>query len=554
MTTITLGRRPTLGEVVDYYTREPFLRYLLDTVQRRRVVLIISKRKHWEPNWASDEVIGQDIVSLRRFILRKVKWYLPGINGDERPDFYPAFHQSVWRGRGDDEALGPTQHMDCIFEADLPTWHDAFQDVSAITSLFERYGVPYQHKFSGHRSLHIVIPGEVLPQGYRGKATRKLAGKLLQWGGSQAHHLPKITRMPYSLNEDTGLACLPIERGELPSFRPWQANLHLVDVPGTCWDVEIDENDQERMAKLVSDLETERAEQPGDLPKPERSTFIIETPQSILARYRDRLNGLKGSGTVGRAWAQLAGSAAVAVPTLIEGLSQDDPDTRWLSAEAYVFHGTGITPEAFGALLAQDEEYTQASATDALLRFEDTIRPWVAEAIGSLGAYSSVGAHAAYLLTQSPRLRQGVFATLMGSAGRTDEARITVGMLDRGRKRRLGSGDATCRAGEGKSRALAAGTRRPSTETEGLGDHGHTRRMEQGGRSRESSKARSLGPRHHRSPVDRHEQPEPAIPSCDRGCACSPRRSTCYRSTDPCTKRRLHQSQTEGHHGPGAHR
>ena len=31
-------------------------------------------------------------------------------------------------------------------------------------------------------------------------------------------------------NEDTGLVCLPIARGALAAFRPWQANLHLAEV------------------------------------------------------------------------------------------------------------------------------------------------------------------------------------------------------------------------------------------------------------------------------------------------------------------------------------
>ncbi len=231
MNTITLGRRPTLGEVIEYYTQDSFLRYLLDTVRRRRVVLIISERKHWEPNWEKDEVVGDDVAALRQFIERKIEAHLPEVGADKRPEFYPAFHQSVRKGPGGEGPHARDQHMDCVFEADLPTWRDSFQDVSAVISLFERYGVPYQHKFSGHRSLHIVIPGEIVPSGYRGKSTRKLAGALLGWSNSQAHHLPRITRMPYSLNEDSGLACLPIERGELSAFRPWQANLHLVDVP-----------------------------------------------------------------------------------------------------------------------------------------------------------------------------------------------------------------------------------------------------------------------------------------------------------------------------------
>ena len=63
--TITLGRRPTLGEVLDYYTQESFLRFLLATTRYRRVVLVISERKHWEPRWPRDEVRVETLTELR---------------------------------------------------------------------------------------------------------------------------------------------------------------------------------------------------------------------------------------------------------------------------------------------------------------------------------------------------------------------------------------------------------------------------------------------------------------------------------------------------------
>ncbi len=111
---------------------------------------------------------------------------------------------------------------------------------------------------------------------------------------------------------------------------------------------------------------------------------------------------------------------------LLEGLSQDDPDATWLSAEAYVFHGTGISPEVFDSLLAQHEEYTRASAIDALLRFEAAILPMVASAIENLSSHASIGSGATYLLAQSPSLRQAVFDTLIANAESAHEARLVV--------------------------------------------------------------------------------------------------------------------------------
>ncbi|MBN1248532.1 MAG: HEAT repeat domain-containing protein [Anaerolineae bacterium] len=423
MHTVTLGRRPTFGEVVDYYTQEQFLRYLLDTIRTRRVVLVIAGRKHWEPNWETDEVRGEDTGDLRRWIQGKVQRHLAQVSAEDRPEYYPAFHQSVWRGRADQQV------MDCIFEADLPLWRDAFQDVGTIVALLEQYGVPYQHKFSGHRSLHIAIPGEAMPPGYRGTGARKLARQLLQWSHSQAHTLPRITRMPYSLNEDTGLVCLPIEPGGLSAFRPWQANLHLVDISEQPRSPEVDESHQDRLAHLLGDLGDEARDTARRGSVTGRSTFVIADPARVLARYRDRLRRLHSDGVVGCAWARLAGDLPVTTSELMDGLSQDDPDAVWLWAEAYVFHGTDITPQVFEALLSQEEEYAQASATDILLKSETVIVPLVMEAIRELTVYTAVGARAAYLLTQSPWLRQAVFDAIAASADNARDARITVACM-----------------------------------------------------------------------------------------------------------------------------
>ena len=156
--TVTLGRKPTLGEVISYYTRDDFIRYLLDTRLERRVVLVISPKMHWEPNWPRDEVRAENAEQFRGFLYDKIAEQLPEVALDERPPFYPSFHQAVWtRSAGE-------QRPDSVFEADLPTWRDAFGDLRPVVEQLDRHGVYYQHKFSGHRSLHVVIPAEVLPR------------------------------------------------------------------------------------------------------------------------------------------------------------------------------------------------------------------------------------------------------------------------------------------------------------------------------------------------------------------------------------------------------
>ncbi|MGC9349040.1 MAG: hypothetical protein ACP5JG_12925 [Anaerolineae bacterium] len=347
-TKITPGRRPTMGEVLDYYTQENFLRFLLATTRHRRVVLVISSKKHWEPRWSRDEVQAGTVDELRDWILSKIESALPGVATDARPDYYPAFHQSVWKGDAADTQSGTPRdiYMDCVFEADLPTWRDAFHDVNAVIELFERYDVHYQHKFSGHRSLHFVIPGDILPRGFRGQASGKLAGMLLRWSGSHAHHLPKITRMPYSLNEDTGLVCLPIDRGGLPAFRPWQANLHLVDVPAASWDIWGTGTGRRNLAALVTALESQGEQDPfAEIESPERTPAVAQS-NTILATYHDRIARIAAAGVdgpLGTALRLLHSDEPMPESTLLESLTSEDPDARWLAAEAYLLHGRSIS-------------------------------------------------------------------------------------------------------------------------------------------------------------------------------------------------------------------
>jgi hypothetical protein len=197
---ITPGRNPTLGEVLAYYTREDFLNFLLTLRQSYRVAIVIPEKKHWEIWWEHDEVKADTINDLRVFVEQRITQALPDVALDDHPPFYPAFHQTVRKAIARTDAQGNTTFVhipDCIIEADLPTWHESFRDVGSILALLDEHKVRYRHKFSGHRSLHLIIPVEILPAGYRGNGAKRLAIHLKAWGGLQAHVLTAITRMPY---------------------------------------------------------------------------------------------------------------------------------------------------------------------------------------------------------------------------------------------------------------------------------------------------------------------------------------------------------------------
>ena len=128
MKPVTLGRKPTLGEVIDYYSRDDFLQILACTCRTRPVVLVISEGAHWEPDWSRCEVPAASADDLGLYVRRQIADQLPGIGPGDCPDYYPSFHQSVWRREGG-EAASSQSLRDCVFEADPLTWRDAFQDV-----------------------------------------------------------------------------------------------------------------------------------------------------------------------------------------------------------------------------------------------------------------------------------------------------------------------------------------------------------------------------------------------------------------------------------------
>ena len=420
----TLGRRPTLGEVLDYYTRDDFLRFLLDTCRTRRVVMAVPTQLHWEPNWDEHEIKVGDVEHLGSYILNNIHEHLPETRPDDRLSYYPSFHQSIgkWLDQAEQaiheaDESSKSWKQDCIFETDLPTWRESFRDVYAIIDRMDHYGVRYQHKFSGHRSLHIHIPAEVLPKGSRGKGSQELVNRLGGWSGTQAHRLNKITRMPYSLNEDTGLVCLPIERGALPHFRPWQANVHLVEIRDI-WREDITEDAQAKMQAFLDALST-----------PPASAFFFPDREKIASQTRGRLGGLQGTSAMESAWRLLVGDREISEQRLMEGLECSDLDAKWLAVEAFLLNGTSLSEKAFFKLLEEEDEYVRPAAVDVLLRFEEDVFPHLVEMIRDPDRYSAMGTRGLYLLTQSDSLRKKVLDAVVERTDQSYDALIAAACL-----------------------------------------------------------------------------------------------------------------------------
>jgi hypothetical protein len=177
------------------------------------------------------------------------------------PRKYPAFHGSVskftYHGffKRDRQFIG----TDMVFDIDgKGDYRETFRDGARIVDFLDQHDVPYRMKFSGNTSPHIIIPCEAFPQPFPKNQFERLF-KLIEeksgaqhiddsFGGSSGHFL----RLPYSLNERTGLVSMPITRDEFDTFEPGFAEWQNVEVNEDWY--QLPENLQERMERFLVDM------------------------------------------------------------------------------------------------------------------------------------------------------------------------------------------------------------------------------------------------------------------------------------------------------------
>jgi len=386
---VTYGRYPTLREVLAYYSRTDFLDFLLKTCTVRKVCLVIPEKRHWEPRWGKDRIRAKDRDSLAAFIEERIERAFPDHDPGERLPFYPSFHQSVvrWPEGQVDEDGGA---RDEIVESDLPAWREAFQDVFTLVSCLQDEGIPWRSKFSGSRSLHVMIP----------RGGQDLDPK--HFGGSRAHKVP-IIRMPYSLNEDTGLVSLPLTWETLPAFRPWQANLSVVKIDiEDPWLADVSGDEQERVRTFVT----------GAKEGPELERRVYFDPREFTDDRKRRAAALPDLARGGdaselspgaKAWQMLRGALPVTADDITEAIElKDDDETGWLAAEAYLVHGDTPSHDTLGVLLDQHHPYIRSATMDAIVVFEDQSISYFIEQM----QMNNMGAKARHLslLAQNQRL------------------------------------------------------------------------------------------------------------------------------------------------------
>ena len=159
---------------------------------------------------------------------------------------YPAFHATIGRYPGFGVRV---KTLDFVLDADTKYSGKAGQAMMrAAVGLLEEMNAFYWAKFTGGTGCHIVIPSEAIPKVVDGvsfqrktlygrlnsllvRKIRKEAKPYLR-GGSHFDTFVRdhMLRLPYSINEDTGLAAIPVLPDDLDTFSMRKAEIQNVDI------------------------------------------------------------------------------------------------------------------------------------------------------------------------------------------------------------------------------------------------------------------------------------------------------------------------------------
>lgn len=370
----TYGRMPTLGEVKEYYSREDVLTFLNYACKKRKVIFSFKDEPSLSSEASTPLLEPGNIEHLHQIITEGIEKNMQGMADDAHPPAYPSFHGMTAK---DGDVIS-----DFVMEADCHGWRRSFVDVRGAIELLSEFRVPHIVKFSGHRSLHVMILREAFPEEFDGvpvaQAWKSLAWTLRRFFEEYAqvryaHDTGGLLRLPYSLNENTGLVSLPIPPEELDDFRPWEAILHLVEeVCPNLFDVSADNRD--RTAQFLHAALIEKRITPL------KSKIWGIRPKQNLYKYRhliDELPSINSDDPIERgqaAWKLMVDGERVSDEIfklmfvaakqdnkqVIGYVQESSPDVRWFIAEAL------MGDERATELLYEEDEYAADAIDDSV--------------------------------------------------------------------------------------------------------------------------------------------------------------------------------------------
>ncbi len=218
-----LHARNHLKKVFDYYSRSDIQQAMFKYANGRKITYLRLFQPQYERLFSPNDILPLTINSLM-----------------EKGKYWPSLHGTVSRyGRSGGRIC------DVVLEIDYKAnWKTCFEISRPIIDMLEDRGVYFKAKFSGHCSIHLIIPAEALmnqglsidhPEFFR--RLSDLVKKKLRdpkYLDTSFYLHDHFLRLAYSVNENTGLVSLPFNIKDIDKFDPIQAEPEKV-IPDINW-------------------------------------------------------------------------------------------------------------------------------------------------------------------------------------------------------------------------------------------------------------------------------------------------------------------------------
>lgn len=374
----TLGTKPTLSEILEYYDREDVKSFIYQACLDRKILLFFAPELRWSENLRGTFLTLDNPECLSNAILKSLGDSLDELAEDEPMKFYPSFHAVL-------DMLD--DYKDFALEADMRGWRRSFDDLYGALEILDRFQVAYRIKFSGHRSLHLMIPWEAFPESFNGLSVKdqwrhvcdRIRAYFVLHGGLKSAHRPGgILRIAYSLNENTGLVSLPIARDGLEDFRPWEASMYhtKIDQP---WFGHMPEDAKQNTIQFLTEVFADKGVRHSSSPiagikiiPKDMTDYAKRLHPSNAAPERNIKDIYHGDPAVRAqaAWNIMAGNFDIPMDIVSDGLKDEDNTVRWfLSETLHRKIGQGSALELAFKLLSDKDEYVRVNAADFIIQF-----------------------------------------------------------------------------------------------------------------------------------------------------------------------------------------
>jgi hypothetical protein len=211
-----------LREIYDYYSRKDIQQAMYRYAAGRKITVLRLFRPLYDRLMSSEDILPLTLCTLLI-----------------RGNYWPSLHGTVSR-----YGVKSGRICDVVIEIDYKSsWKRCFEMTRPVVDMLQERGAVFRLKFSGHCSVHIIIPGEVLRiKGFpvdHSKFFRCLSDlikrrlKEPRYLDTSFHNHDHYLRLAYSINENTGLVSLPFDISDYDRFDPAQAKPERVKpLPG----------------------------------------------------------------------------------------------------------------------------------------------------------------------------------------------------------------------------------------------------------------------------------------------------------------------------------